>query len=427
MRARRLVISVAIVLVTALAGGCGGGGDSERSGPVRLSFWSWVPNIGKIVAVWNRTHPDIQVTFANQANGDEAAAKLITAAKAGNPPDLAQVEYQVLPTMVANDVLADIAKDAGALRGEFSDGVWSLVTLGSEAVYAIPQDSGPMMLFYRSDLFEEMGLSVPETWEEFAETAREVRQKDSRRYLSNFSSADAGWFVGLTQQAGGQWWSTSGEAWKVSVNDAATQKVATFWGELVNDGAIDPKPSYTPEWNKKLADGTLLAWPSAVWGPGVLAGAAPKAGGSWAMAPLPQWSAGEQHTGFWGGSSTAVTAKSKHQKQAIEFAKWLNTDPQALDLLVKEGAIYPAAKKGQTALQQPPPYLSNQPDFYRQAAQIAATARGFTFGPNVNAAYSAYKDAFGKAIQNKADFTSALAAIQSATVADLQRQGFKVG
>ncbi len=64
-------------------------------------------------------------------------------------------------------------------------------------------------------------------------------------------------------------------------------------------------PFFTPEWNKALNDGRLLTWPSAVWGPGA-ASNAPKAEGKWAIAPLPQWNAGENHSGFWGGSSTAV-------------------------------------------------------------------------------------------------------------------------
>jgi multiple sugar transport system substrate-binding protein len=120
-------------------------------------------------------------------------------------------------------------------------------------------------------------------------------------------------------------------------------------------------------------------------------------------------------------------AKSKHQKEAAQFIKWLNDDPQGVDLLVKQGSDYPASSKGQSALSTAPDYFSNQPDFYQTAAQIAAGARGFTFGPNVNAAYNAYKDAFGKVIQSKGDFTTALGAMQSATVADLQKSGFKVG
>ena len=90
------------------------------------------------------------------------------------------------------------------------------------------------------------------------------------------------------------------------INDAATKKVADFWGGLVKEGAIDGQPMYTPEWNKALNDGKLIAWPSARSGrPGVLSGNAPDTKGKWAIAPLPQWTAGENLTGSWGGSSTA--------------------------------------------------------------------------------------------------------------------------
>src|SRR6266498_2906319 len=164
------------------------------------------------------------------------AACSSAAAKGGNPPDLAQVEYQALPTLVSNDVLADISGQAGALKEKFGEGVWQQVTLGTGAVYAIPQDSGPMMLFYRADLFKKLGLQVPKTWDEFAKTARTVHGKDPKRFLTTFSVNDPGWFAGLSQQAGASWWGVSGDTWKVSLNDAATKKVADYWGGLVAEG-----------------------------------------------------------------------------------------------------------------------------------------------------------------------------------------------
>lgn len=429
---RRFITTATVLLAGAvLVAGCssGGGGGTNPDQKVELSFWTWVPNIDKVVEKWNATHPNIHVTASNQAQGDELVTKLLTAAQAGNPPDLVQVEYQALPTLVSNDVLADIKKETTSAKADFADGVWQTVTLGTDAVYAIPQDVGPMMLYYRQDEFTRLGLTVPKTWDEFAQTARTVRTKSPNQFLTTFSSADPGWFVGLVQQAGGSWWGVNGDAWKVTVNDAATKKVADYWGKLVAEGAVDDQPMYTPEWNKALNDGTLIAWPSAVWGPGVLAGNAADTKGKWAMAALPQWNAGEQKTGSWGGSTTAVTKASKNKAAAAQFAVWLNTDAEATTGLVREGGIYPASKaaQGGPALQQAPDFFSNQADFYTVAKGIADTAAGFTFGPNVNVTYSAYKDNFAKAIAEKTPFTGAVDAMQSATVADMQAKGFKVG
>jgi multiple sugar transport system substrate-binding protein len=437
MRANRLGAAALAVVFSAALVSCGSSEPAAEpeaapssaaapKGPVKLTYWTWAPNMDKIVAVWNQAHPDIQVTVSKQAGGDDAAAKFLTAAKAGNPPDLVQAEYQHLPSFIAADAVADIKAETAAIKGEFSEGLWGLVTLGTEAVYAVPQDSGPMMLFYRKDLFDKYGIEVPKTWDEYAEAARTVHKKDPKVFLGTFSSKDPGAFTGLAQQAGAQWWSISGESWKVNVADEPTKKVATYWDGLVKEGAIDDMPFFTPEWNKALNNGNLLTWPSAIWAPGVLSSNAPKAKGKWAVAPLPQWSAGESFSGFWGGSSVAVSAKTPNKAAAAQFATWLDTDAAALDLLVKEAAIYPAATKAQAALTQSPDYFSTQTDFWQQAAAVSAGARGFTFGPNVGVTYNAFKDGFDKALQDKTPFADAVQGMQDATVADMRKSGFQI-
>ncbi|WP_395575194.1 ABC transporter substrate-binding protein [Streptomyces sp. BK79] len=431
---RRLVTSaVAVALGATALAACGSsdeGGDAQ-SGPVSLTYWTWTPGMDKVVDLWNKgpgKKEQITVTVKKQASGDTLVTKILTAHKAGQAPDLVQAEYQALPTLVSNDALADISGEVGDVKGKFAEGVWQQTTLGTDAVYAVPQDIGPMMFYYREDLFKEYGLKVPATWDEFAETARELKKAAPDKDLTTFSANDSGLFAGLAQQAGARWWTTEGEKWKVGIDDAATEKVAEFWGGLVEEGAVDNQPMYTPAWNKALNTGKQIAWVSAVWAPGTLTTAAPDTKGKWAMAPLPQWSAGENRTGSWGGSSTGVTTDSEHKDAAARFAAWLNTDGDALNALAKEGGIYPASTSAQLsgAFAEPPEYFSNQPDFYTRAAAIAKTTAPAAWGPNVNVAYTTFKDAFGAAAKNRSDFSAALGTMQQETVADLKKQGFEV-
>jgi multiple sugar transport system substrate-binding protein len=431
---RRFVsTAVAVALGATALAACGSSdGDGEaESGPVSLTYWSWAPGMDKVVDLWNRGEgrkQRITVTVKKQASGDTLVTKILTAHKAGKAPDLVQAEYQALPTLVSNDALADISGDVAGAREHFAEGVWQQVTLGSDAVYAVPQDIGPMMLYYREDLFEKYGLDVPATWEEFAETARALKKKSPGTDLTTFSANDPGLFAGLAQQAGARWWTTEGDRWKVGIADDATRKVADFWGGLVEEGVVDNQPMYTPAWNKALNDGKQIAWVSAVWAPGVLSTAAPDAQGKWAVAPLPQWTKGENRTGSWGGSSTAVTTDSRHRAAAAKFAAWLNTDDEAVQALAKESGIYPAATNAQTsgAFAKAPEYFSNQADFYTAAADIARTTAPSAWGPNVNVAYTTFKDAFGAAAKRKGGFTEALEKVQADTVADLRKQGFGV-
>ncbi|MFE4053516.1 ABC transporter substrate-binding protein [Streptomyces sp. YIM B13518] len=431
---RRLVSSaVAVALGATALAACGSSSDDgeTQAGPVSLTYWTWAPGMDKVVDLWNEgpgKKEQITVTVKKQASGDTLVTKILTAHKAGKAPDLVQAEYQALPTLVSNDALADIADSVEDAKGEFAEGVWQQTTLGTDAVYAVPQDIGPMMFYYREDLFKEYGLSVPATWEEFAETARKLKKAAPDKDLTTFSANDSGLFAGLAQQAGARWWTTSGDKWKVGINDDATRKVAEFWGGLVEEGAVDNQPMYTPAWNKALNTGKQIAWVSAVWAPGTLTTAAPDTKGKWAMAPLPQWNEGESSTGSWGGSSTAVTTDSGHKEAAAKFAAWLNTDADALNALAKESGIYPASTSAQLsgAFAGPPEYFSNQPDFYEKAAEIAKTTAPSAWGPNVNVAYTTFKDAFGAAAKNKSDFTAALDTMQQDTVADLKKQGFGV-
>lgn len=432
---RRLVSSaVAVALGATALTACGSSSDDDgaaRSGPVSLTYWTWAPGMDKVVDLWNKgpgKKEQITVTVKKQASGDTLVTKILTAHKAGKAPDLVQAEYQALPTLVSNDALADIGDVVGDAKSKFAEGVWQQTTLGTDAVYAVPQDIGPMMFYYREDLFKKYGLAVPATWDEFAETARKLKKAAPDKDLTTFSANDSGLFAGLAQQAGARWWTTSGDRWKVGINDAATKKVAEFWGGLVKEGAIDNQPMYTPAWNKALNTGKQIAWVSAVWAPGTMTTAAPDTKGKWAMAPLPQWNAGENSTGSWGGSSTAVTTDSKNKDAAAKFAAWLNTDGEALNALAKESGIYPASTAAQTsgAFTSPPEYFSNQPDFYEKAAEIAETTAPSAWGPNVNVAYTTFRDAFGAAAKNRSDFTAALDTMQADTVADLKKQGFGV-
>jgi len=433
---RVAALAVAIALTTAA---CGSGSSTEsppqdtkaaKAGPVKLTFWTWAPNMDKVVALWNAGHPDITVTVNKQDGGDPAVTKLLTAVKAGKgAPDVMQAEYQKIPTLVSADALTDLSKTLDpSVKGKFAPAQWQSVTLGSEAVYAVPQDSGPLFFFYRADVFDKLKLKVPTTWPEYAAVAHKLHAADPAKYLGTFSSADAGWFAGLSQQAGASWWGTKGDSWSVKIDDAPTQRVASFWGDLVQKGDIDNKPMYTPEWNAALNKGNQVGWLSAIWAPGVLEGNAAGTAGKWKMAPMPQWDAGQPSTGAWGGSATGVTSQSKHPAQAAQFVTWLNSDPKAVTAMVKAANVYPAATAAQQALTTPPAFFKNQPDFYQVAAKVAATTRPFTYGPNVNVAYNAYNDAFGKASDAKTSgqFQQALTSMQTTTVADLQKTGFNV-
>ena len=423
--------AVCVLAAAALVAGCSSNGSPAAGGAasgqkVTLTFWSWVPNMNKIVAVWNKANPDIQVKFTEAAGGDSELAKLLTAGKAKDMPDLAQIEYQSLPTMVSNGYLADISSYDASVKGDFPSGLWNQVTLGGSTLYGVPQDAAPLAFFYRTDIFKQYNLAVPTTWDQYAQEAATLHNADPGVFMGDTAATDAGLFAGLSQQAGAQWWSASGGAWSVGIDSAASQKVASFWGGLVQQGVVDSQTAWTASWDKAFSSGEYASWISAVWAPGDLVTQAANTSGDWAMAELPQWTAGGHVSGSWGGSATSVTSDSKHPQQASQFIRWLNDSAQGTDLLASDGAVYPAALSAESGSSLPAQTFMNQPDFYPLAKQFSSQAAAATWGPDVDVAYSDFGDDFAATVKTQSGYLAALAKLQSSVVADMKSADFTV-
>jgi len=105
-------VGLALVLMLSLAA-CGGGSSSSSgstsSGPVNLTIWSWVTGIDKSVALWNSSHPNIQVKLANVGAGPTEYNKLYTAIKANNEPRLSSSSCRPLRRPVRSSTCPNTA------------------------------------------------------------------------------------------------------------------------------------------------------------------------------------------------------------------------------------------------------------------------------------------------------------------------------
>ncbi|TDK25341.1 extracellular solute-binding protein [Arthrobacter crusticola] len=443
MRAHYGKATAAFAMVSALtlAGCAGGGGDSTAggeggsscepsSGPVDLTFTTWVPGMDKVVDLWNEENPDIQVKVQTGPNGNSGTYQnFFNQLQAGNAPDLGQIEYDALPNFRVQDGLENIAacENVSDAEDQFVDWTWGQVTFGEDdAVYAVPQDSGPMAMFYRKDLFEQAGIEVPTTWEEYAAAAEEIKAQGS--YITNFPRGDVNWFAGNVWQAGGQWFSNDDEGWDVNLTGEESEQVANYWQDLLEKDQVSTLPSFSDEWNASFNEGDQWTWISAVWGASTLATGAPDTSGKWAVAPMPQWEDGGTAAGNWGGSSTAVLKGSDHPYEAAQFALWLNTDPEALALANELGGLYPAAKSATDleAFSGGVEYFGGQKIYDVFAEASSNVDPNFTWGPTMTQTYTDVSDGFGKAIGGEGTLMDALTAGEEATVESLKSQSIPV-
>ncbi|MDH6237642.1 extracellular solute-binding protein [Cryobacterium sp. CG_9.6] len=403
---------------------------APADGKVNLTFTSWIPGIEDVVDVWNEANPDIQVAVQTGPNGNGGTyANFFNQLEAGNAPDLGQIEYDALPNFRVQDGLVNLASCAGVLdaQADFVDWTWGQVNFNEEdAVYAIPQDSGPMAMFYRADLFEANNIAIPTTWAEFATAAEQVRATGN--YITNFSQSDINQFAGLVWQAGGTWFGNDGTDWSVNLTDDTSIKVADYWQDLIDRDLVSTQPPWTTEWDNAYNTGAAWTWNSAAWGANSIASGAPDTAGKWAVAPSPQWAAGDAASGNWGGSSTAVFTGSEHPYEAAQFALWLNSSSESLTMLNESANLYPAAKAGLDlpVLKEGVAFYGDQPIYDVFAAASSEVSADFVWGPTMTQTYNDVSDGFKAAVSGNGTLAEALTTGQTATIEALKAQSIPV-
>ncbi|MFF3967119.1 ABC transporter substrate-binding protein [Streptomyces griseorubiginosus] len=427
IRTRRLL---ALATVTALAFGVGACSSDKKdsaegsgqAGPVNMEFWGWA-GYEKIVDQWNASHPDTKVTFKKIPSGPKGGyTQISNALTAGKGPCLAQIEYQNIPSMLVKNSVMDITQYASDGMDKYIPSAVSASSVGGK-IYGVPVDVGPMVLFYRKDLFAKYGISKPPaTWAEYQADAEKVTAADPGVKFGTMLG-DAGSLASFTLQTGQSWYSTKGDSWTVSIDNPGTRKVASYWQDLKDKGLVAKTGSaWDPQFNKASEAGKVLTFVGAAWAAGGLKSDLANLSGKWRVAPMPTWAAGDGKSASSGGSATSVMTGCKTPKEAVQFADFLSSDPQAVKTGI-EGGLYPASKAGQEdpSLTGGDPYFGGQKvgDVYKaSAAQVPST---WTNGPTFQQVETDFTGAIGNGT-----LPDAVTKVQASTVAAIKKLGLSV-
>ncbi|MFC9561319.1 ABC transporter substrate-binding protein [Agromyces sp. NPDC056965] len=183
MMRRRILTAAALLtgsalLLSACAPSASSGDEQAGGDAVTLKVWSWrtedVEAYNKIFDVFEAEHPNITVEF--EAFQNTEYNQILTTGLAGSDgPDVPMVRAygQLQPNIEAGqlepidgkvDGLDDIAASVIAGAKGKADG----------KTYAVPLATQTLQMFYNKQIFEEQGLEVPTTWDEFIEVQEKL-------------------------------------------------------------------------------------------------------------------------------------------------------------------------------------------------------------------------------------------------------------
>lgn len=438
-------VTAAFALATLGLVACGGSDDSgdsdaptavdtdaldaalEKGG--ELTYWTWTPSGEDQAAAFMKAYPNVKVNVVNAGTNTEEYTKLQNAIKAGSgAPDVAQIEYYAMPQFSMTDSLLDLSQYGfGELEDEYTPGPWGAVTDG-DAVYGLPQDSGPMALFYNEAIFKAAGIDeAPTTWEEFAEDAKKIHEWDDSVYITN-DSGDAGFTTSMIWQAGGHpFTTTDGTNVTIDFSDEGTQKFTSMWDQLIKDDLISPIAGWSNEWFQGLNQGKIASLITGAWMPGNLISGVEDTAGDWRVAPMPTYD-GTAANAENGGSAQVVIKQTENPELAAAFLKWLNNSEESIDIFLKSGG-FPST----TADLEDEEFLADAPEYFGGQKINEVLAQGATdvlpdweYLPYQVYANSIYGDTVGKAYTSDTSLDEGLAAWQDALVEYGNGQGFSV-
>ncbi|MEU2880957.1 sugar ABC transporter substrate-binding protein [Streptomyces sp. NPDC007070] len=428
------LVAAATALCLAGLSACGSGDDTDTSagkGPTTLTFWGWAKGTKETVDAFNASQKDIHVNFQEIPSGNAGGyAKISNAVKAGNAPDVFNVEYPQLPDFVSRGAVQDISKYVSdGLKGKYLPQAVQMTTLGG-STWALPLDVAPQTFYYRKDVFEKAKITTPpKTWDEFRADAEKIKKADPRARIATFFPDDPSTFEAMAWQAGAQWFKPGDDSWKVSFQDGATNKAAAYWQKLIDDDLVEYAPSFSQQWTASLQKGQTVGYLGASWGAGVLGGTIPDQGGKWAAAPMPTFD-GTPASGMLGGTTFAVSKDSKKAEAAVKFAEWATTTADGFKARIATGtsSSYPASPGlvpvAKSAFKST---LFGDQDLYSLYADAAKSIRtDWTWGPVMGTTNNSLKDAFSKVHNGGGDITTAVRNAETATTKELKSRGIKV-
>lgn len=210
------------------------------------------------------------------------------------------------------------------------------VTLGSEddTVYGMPLRGHPLMFFYRTDIYEQLGLEPPETFSDFEEHGQQIKQNSGSLDIQNANAMYYG-------RSGGQnmWlylshlWSNGSDVFDenyrpVFNNQEGVEAMERYVGYL-RDEEITPPASQT--WNEQEANqafnkGRVANFMGWWWMYSIMTGedATEQVRNNVGFAPMPAWEGKEAVTYglIW---PAGILQNSSNQDAAWEYLKWMTS------------------------------------------------------------------------------------------------------
>jgi len=336
MTSRRSVgVAIAALAMTFTLAACGrgddGGGAASPGGAAsqapevdtgaasgEIDVWAMGTEgeeLGVLADAFMEANPDITVTVT-PVPWDAAHDRIVNAIAGGEVPDVTMVGTTWMGEFAA---LGGLDPTPSNIDGsQFFDGAWNTTVVDGTS-YAVPWYVETRLLYYRTDLAEEGGVTeAPATWDDLKALAEGIQGAGAEYGINLQPGGTGSWqtFMPFFWQAGGE---ILGEDGAFTLDSEACVEALTFYDSFFEEGLTAPAAADVPL-EGQFANGDVGSFISGPWMIGIVtdAGADPA---TWTVAHQPTEAAG---TSFVGGSNLAVLSDADNKEAGWAFIEYLS-------------------------------------------------------------------------------------------------------
>ncbi|MGF3057303.1 sugar ABC transporter substrate-binding protein [Microbacterium sp. YY-01] len=332
-------LALGTVAALALAGCSNGDSGNSGDGPV--------DGEGKTITAWimQGTNPDSTAyldAVAKKFNEETGATvkfeevqwadahnRFVTAIAGGTSPDVAETGTTWTPEFADAGALVPIDDFVDAESGLRDDLVAGLQESGEYdgELFGMPWYAGVRSIVYRADIYEELGLSAPTTWDEIVSNGEKIKaaypEMAAFAVPGNAEFQVYPWVWG----AGGEVAVQDGDEWVSELDSDASIEGLTFYADLALEHGFSTAGATT--WKETdvrdaFTQGTVATMLSGSWTPKSLIEANPEMEGKIGVAVIPGKDGGIAPSVL-GGSHLSIFEDSKEPELAWELVKIMTT------------------------------------------------------------------------------------------------------
>ena len=342
-----------IVLSTVLISSCG---DTKRTvgelpaidenTETEITIWAW--NVAAKALVesaksFNQKYPNIKVNVQEYGLAQNVYERYSVILSSGvGVPDIIQIESDYVQTFA--ETYPQYFFDMNGyidIEGKVDPSKISTSYDSEKRLVSIPWDSGPVVMFYREDLFNQAGIDINSiiTFEDYISAGKKLKERFPNITMTGLPfTQDENLFRCLLVANKSYYLNNKGE---ITVASSKAIETLQMIKRLIDEGVA----KNTINWDGGIVankNGELASWIMGGWWGGTIKDQMPEMKGKWKIAPIPAFPDGARASSS-GGAGLSITASEPiKQAAALEFIKesLMNVDNQLM--MYEKFSLFPS-------------------------------------------------------------------------------------